>query len=136
MDKLTVHRRSQLMARVHSRENRSTEMLLVRFLRKNKITGWRRNAHVFGNPDFVFRAIKLALFVDGCFWHGCAKHCRMPLSNRNYWRNKIARNLKRDRVVNQLLREKGWTVIRIWEHELKDEKRVLRKIMPLFSQLG
>lgn len=129
MDTLTVRQRSQVMARVRSRENKATEILMLGLLRKNKITGWRRHANIFGKPDFVFCSLRVALFVDGCFWHGCVRHYRMPISNRVYWRKKVARNVMRDRRVNRALRQDGWTVVRIWEHEFKNEKRVLLKLL-------
>jgi DNA mismatch endonuclease (patch repair protein) len=67
-------------------------------------------------PDLVFAKPKIAVFVDGCFWHGCPEHCRMPAANKEYWDAKIARNERRDRAVDQELEAVGWTVIRIWEH--------------------
>jgi len=106
------------MRAVRSRGNKATELALVRLLRRNGITGWRRNQPVFGKPDFVFLKLKLALFVDGCFWHGCPEHCRMPKTNRGYWLPKIEGNKQRDRILNRTLRRTGWRVLRIWEHEL------------------
>ncbi len=81
-------------------------------------------------PDFVFSKARLAVFVDGCFWHGCPKHGTQPVGNRAFWRNKLARNKARDRIVNRTLRQHGWTVLRIWQHELsrKGETRLLRRI--------
>jgi len=81
-------------------------------------------------PDFVFPRLKTAVFVDGCFWHGCPKHATWPKTRAAFWRKKILGNKARDRRVNRALRAKGWTVIRIWEHELsrKNEARLLRKM--------
>lgn len=81
-------------------------------------------------PDFVFTAFKLAVFVDGCFWHGCPKHETKPKNNRAFWRRKFSANKKRDELVNRTLRSQGWRVIRIWEHELsqRNELRLLRRI--------
>ena len=81
-------------------------------------------------PDFVFRQVRLAIFVDGCFWHGCPKHSRWPESNRLFWRNKFLRNKARDRLVTRTLRVQGWRVLRIWEHELarKNEGQIIRRI--------
>jgi DNA mismatch endonuclease (patch repair protein) len=76
---------------------------------------------VYGKPDFVHRKAKIAVFLDGCFWHGCPEHCRMPHSNVNYWEQKIERNKKRDVFVTQRLEENGWLVLRIWEHSLSKE---------------
>ena len=81
-------------------------------------------------PDFVFRQARLALFVDGCFWHGCPKHATKPKNNASFWRRKLAGNKHRDRLVRQTLRKAGWHVLRIWEHELarKNETRLLRRV--------
>ena len=118
------------MSRVRSRGNKDTELALVKLFRRHKITGWRRNQKIFGKPDFVFPKLRLAVFVDGCFWHGCPKHGTQPKGNAAFWRNKIARNQARDRLVNQTLRRANWRVLRIWEHELtvKNESRLLRRI--------
>jgi DNA mismatch endonuclease (patch repair protein) len=122
--------RSALMSRVRSRGNKNTEIALAKLLRRNRITGWRRNQPIFGKPDFFFSKLKLAVFVDGCFWHGCPKHGAQPVGNRSFWKRKFARNKARDRLVNQTLRRAGWRVLRIWEHELpkKNQARLLRRI--------
>ena len=84
-------------------------------------------------PDFVFQKLKVALFVDGCFWHGCPKHGTKPKTNAKFWRDKIAGNMARDKKVNRLLRAKGRAVIRIWQHELsrKNETTLLKRLAPL-----
>jgi DNA mismatch endonuclease (patch repair protein) len=81
-------------------------------------------------PDFVFRERRLAVFVDGCFWHGCPRHFNKPRNNAAFWRRKIAANQARDRLVNRTLRRMGWRVLRIWEHELtrRDERRLLGRL--------
>lgn len=81
-------------------------------------------------PDFVFRSLRVAVFVDGCFWHGCPKHATWPKNRAAFWRNKIQGNQARDRRVNRALRKRGWTVLRIWEHELrrKAENRLLKRL--------
>ena len=73
---------------------------------------------VFGRLDFVFQKGRVAVFVDGCFWHGCPKHSKLPVNNRAFWRKKMAANKARDRRVNRTLRQANWRVVRIWEHEL------------------
>jgi DNA mismatch endonuclease (patch repair protein) len=70
-------------------------------------------------PDFVFKQVRLALFVDGCFWHGCPKHATKPKNNRAFWRRKLSSNKQRDQIVIQMLRRAGWRVIRIWECALQ-----------------
>jgi DNA mismatch endonuclease (patch repair protein) len=156
-DVFSKAKRSEVMSRIRSRGNQDTEVALAKLLRRNKITGWRRHVQILGRaallrgpnvraarqhrptfrvrPDFVFPKLKLALFVDGCFWHGCPKHATQPKGNRAFWKNKFASNRARDRLVNQTLRRTGWRVLRIWEHTLQwatkkpeNEARLLRRI--------
>jgi len=127
-DTFNKAKRSQIMASVKSNGNKATEVKLVQILRESRITGWRRNPSVFGRPDFAFQSVRLAVFVDGCFWHGCRKHLRMPVDNRDYWIRKIGRNQARDRATTLALRRAGWHVLRIWEHELKFARRVARRL--------
>lgn len=133
MDRITKEQRSRNMSAIRSRGNLTTETEFAKLLRKHKVTGWRRHqkgAH--GSPDFLFPKAKIAVFADGCFWHGCPKHCIMPKSNKRYWTPKIARNKARDRAVNAYYRAKGWRVIRTWEHEIKKSpERAIRKIQAL-----
>jgi DNA mismatch endonuclease (patch repair protein) len=116
--------RSEQMSRVRGRGNKSTELRFVAFLKAAKITGWRRHPKIFGKPDFVFPKRRIAIFVDGCFWHGCRLHGRIPKSNQEFWRRKIFMNQKRDREVSRQLRKAGWNVIRLWEHELRKANQI------------
>ena len=118
-DIFTKKKRSAVMARVRSSGNRDTEVALARWFRREGITGWRRRQRVFGKPDFVFWRERVAVFVDGCFWHGCPRHGTMPKQNGEFWAAKLARNKARDRLVTRTLRREGWQVVRIWEHALK-----------------
>jgi len=90
---------------------------------------------VFGKPDFVFPKLKLAIFVDGCFWHGCPKHATKPKNNRLFWRRKLSANKKRDSLVTIALRRGGWRVVRIWEHELarRNKAHCIRRIQRILS---
>lgn len=72
-----------------------------------------------GSPDVTFVAARIALFVDGCFWHGCPEHGTWPKSNADFWKAKILRNRERDAIVDARVREMGWTPMRIWEHEVR-----------------
>ena len=137
-DTVSVGERSRIMSAVKSRGNKSTELRLVQLFKECGIKGWRRRYVLMGNPDFVFPKERLAIFVDGCFWHGCKKHCRIPETNRDYWVAKVNKNRKRDKLVNKTLRIKKWTVIRIWEHDLKGERntRYFRKIKNHVKQAG
>lgn len=91
----------------------------------------RADPSVRCRPDIVFPAERVAVFVDGCFWHGCPKHFRPPATNATYWNAKIARNEARDRRNDAELLSAGWTVIRVWEHEdVQDAaERVRRRIV-------
>jgi DNA mismatch endonuclease (patch repair protein) len=80
--------------------------------------------------DFTFRKERVVIFVDGCFWHGCPKHSNMPANNRAFWLKKLTGNKGRDRLVTRALRQSGWRVLRIWEHELarRNAARLLLRI--------
>ena len=130
-DWLTPEQRRRNMSSIRSRGNATTEKVFASLLRKERITGWRRHQNLPGKPDFIFRHRKLAVFVDGCFWHGCPRCYRQPRDNRKYWKAKVESNRRRDRRVNETLRSAGWTVMRIWEHSLKNPRardRVLERV--------
>ncbi len=120
--------RSRIMAAVRSTGNKATELRMVDVLRDSRIKGWRRQEKLPGRPDFVFKREKVAVFVDGCFWHGCPEHLRRPVSNWAYWFAKINKNISRDRETSKRLRMLGWTVVRLWEHDLKDAATIVRRL--------
>ena len=117
------------MSRIKGKGNKDTELLMIQILRKYHISGWRRNQAVLGKPDFIFPKNKVALFVDGCFWHCCPKHSNMPKNNQEFWREKLQKNKDRDKFVTRKLRKIGWKVIRVWEHELTISDRVVKRIL-------
>jgi len=143
-DVFTKAKRSQVMSRIRSRGNRETELALAGLFRRQGITGWRRQRAIRVNaqrstfnvqrsklsvgrstffrvrPDFVFPKLKVAVFADGCFWHGCRRHATWPAHRAAWWRRKLEGNRARDRKVNRALRAAGWRVVRIWEHELSE----------------
>jgi DNA mismatch endonuclease (patch repair protein) len=141
VDFLSKAARSALMSRVRSRGNKSTELAVARMLRAAGITGWRRHRcirigrpqrgrlrghgpaafHLVVRPDFVFARTRVAVFVDGCFWHDCPKHRCRPENNAEFWRNKFEGNAMRDKVVTMALRRNGWAVVRLWEHDVKEK---------------
>lgn len=155
-DVFTKTKRSQVMSRIRGRGNKDTELALASLLRREGITGWRRQLQIPGRaallrgpkagaaqqrrptfrvkPDFVFPKLRLAVFVDGCFWHACPIHATKPRNNASFWRKKLAANKARDRKVNRTLRAAGWGVLRIWEHELarKHEARLVAKLQRFF----
>lgn len=132
------------MSRIRGRGNKDTEIALILLFRQNKIIGWRRQIQIITSPrpspqcgegvrvrpDFIFPKLKLAVFVDGCFWHCCPKHSNVPVGNRAFWERKLMSNRARDLLVTRMLRARGWRVMRIWEHELarKNQARLLRRI--------
>lgn len=129
-DVFTKKKRSEVMSQIRGQGNKRTELELIRVFRQNGIRGWRRKYPAFGKPDFVFPALRLAVFVDGCFWHCCPKHRTWPKNNREFWERKLEANRKRDRDVTKELKIRGWRVLRIWEHELKkrNERRLVSKL--------
>jgi DNA mismatch endonuclease (patch repair protein) len=124
--KLSAESRSRIMRAIRSQGNMSTEVRFASLLRGAHLTGWRRHQQLPGRPDFVFKAQRLAIFIDGCFWHACPRCSQEPHENQGYWGPKLARNRQRDRQVSAELRLAGWTVIRIWEHQLEKPLRVLQ----------
>lgn len=133
-DLFSKRTRSRIMSAIRKRGNKSTELRLVTIFREHRIIGWRRHCAMLGHPDFVFEKLKVAVFVDGCFWHGCRWHCRPPSSNRKYWGPKLARNRKRDRLISTRLRKHGWLALRLWEHQLSNATAVAAKVKRALEQ--
>ncbi|MFN2475346.1 MAG: very short patch repair endonuclease [Chthoniobacterales bacterium] len=120
------------MSRILGRGNKATELRMIALFRAFGITGWRRNCRVLGKPDFVFQRERIAVFVDGCFWHrhaGC-KFCYTPKTRREFWLRKFERNIARDRLVTRTLRRAGWRVVRVWECQLtaSNSRRAVSRI--------
>jgi len=109
------------MRGIKSKGNKSTELKLIEIFKQRGIKGWRRNYHVIGKPDFVFLNKKIAVFADGCFWHG--HNCRnlTPRQNEEFWRLKVERNRQRDIKITSIFEVRGWTVFRFWECQIKKE---------------
>lgn len=126
-------KRSEIMKKVRSRNNKSTELKLIQVFRENSIKGWRRGYPVKGHPDFVFLDKKIAVFVDGCFWHGHDCRNTRPADHAEYWAKKRERNIRHDKEVAAMFEQRGWRVVRIWECELKKKNRelLLKKIESL-----
>lgn len=119
--------RSAVMSKVRSKGNKSTELRLIEVFHEYGITGWRRNYPVKGHPDFVFMERRIAVFVDGCFWHGHDCRNTRPKENEDFWAAKRERNIMHDREITAKFKQREWTVIRIWECELK--KKNLPKLL-------
>lgn len=121
MDKIDAARRSRNMAAIRRRDTK-VERILRSALWAAGVRGYRVDARgVTGHPDISFGSKRVAVFVDGCFWHRCPLCYREPKSNQDYWRHKIERNAARDCEVNERLADEGWMVVRLWEHEIEDD---------------
>ena len=135
-DVFTKEKRSLIMRKVKSKGNKSTEIKLLDFFRSNHIKGWRRNYKVKGHPDFVFLKSRIAIFVDGCFWHGHDCRNTRPNDNAAFWEKKRLRNIEHDKEITALFQKRNWVVVRIWECELKKKNRVIleEKLAPLITK--
>ena len=124
-DIFTPEKRSDVMKAVKSRNTKTTELKMIEIFKELHIIGWRRTYPLLGKPDFVFPKKRVVVFVDGCVWHG--HDCRnvTPSDNAEFWEAKRLYNKKHDEEVTQTLVEKNWTIIRIWECELKKKNREL-----------
>lgn len=131
-DVFTAEKRSAVIALIRSHGNKATELRLIALFRAHCITGWRRNAKIYGKPDFVFRRERVAVFVDGCFWHVYLRHATMPANNRAFWKAKLMRNAQRDHEVTRALRASGRRVLRVWECALTPTRgaRIARFLDP------
>lgn len=126
--------RAALMARVKSSGNRTTELKLASLLESANVRGWRRGYPLYGKPDFVWRKERVAVFVDGCFWHGHDCRNLSPKKNAQVWAEKIEANRRRDSRTSKALLEAGWKVVRIWECDLRKRPQLaLRSIQRALS---
>src|SRR5271156_6607209 len=109
------------MGQSKSRGSKSTEQKFRAHLIRSGVNGWKlgHRSGLVGSPDIVFDKARLAIFLDGCFWHGCRRCRSVPVANRAFWLTKITRNKTRDHQVRRALRAGGWRVMRVWEHELR-----------------
>jgi len=118
MDSVNSQVRSRIMSKIRKKGNRSTERRVRAALVSGGLKGWCLHHGDFeGAPDFAFPKKKIAIFIDGCFWHGCSLCYRRPKSKRSYWDWKLARNVRRDKEVTQALKKQKILVLRFWEHE-------------------
>src|SRR6185312_15453718 len=128
--------RSRSMSCVRGKNNRTTELTLRMAFVRSGFAGWSLHSALVGKPDFYFVRSKTAIFVDGCFWHGCKKCGHTPKTRSKYWSAKLQGNQRRDRRVNRKLRKQGIHVIRIWEHQLArpdQVSKVLKQIQHNFT---
>ena len=133
-DKFSKETRSKIMSAIRSKHTKPE----LRLRKAIFARGHRFRIHykLLGSPDIVFPSKKIAVFVDGCFWHMCPKHGHMPKSNKAFWKRKLERNVARDKQYNKKLRKEGWKPIHIWEHELagKSIAKPLKRIEGALSE--
>ena len=134
MDRVSSTVRSKIMAAVRT-SGGTTEVKMEKLLRIRGIRGYRKQWPIAGKPDFAWPKSRVALFVDGCFWHGCPRCDRPSKSNLDFWRPKLISNRRRDRRVSRKLRKDGWSVLRVWECRISEE-RTLSRIMRAVSRLA
>jgi DNA mismatch endonuclease, patch repair protein len=122
------------MSRIHGK-NTIPEIKLRKLLWSRNIRGYRIHHNILGKPDIVFTKKKIAIFIDGCFWHKCPVCFQEPETRKEFWRKKICSNVERDKKVNLQLQKEGWTVRRFWEHEVrKNPEQILSKIIDLLQE--
>lgn len=129
VDKISKTERSSLMGKIKSKETK-LEKGFRKILWKEGVRYRKNSSGYFGKPDIVIASKKIVIFIDSCFWHGCKKHCRVPEANRDYWLEKIKRNKERDELVTRFYRKNHWNLLRIWEHDILNKKR-LAKILDI-----
>ena len=130
-DIFTPEKRSWVMSRIRSKDTK-IEKATASMLRKNKIH-YRRFPKLFGSPDFIVEK-KTLVFCDGDFWHGY-RYGRKKKPEKKFWREKIERNMARDRKVSRTLRREGWSVVRLWGHDIeKNPDRCVRRILAAFRK--
>lgn len=118
VDVLTKEQRKKCMSRIRGK-NTSPEIKIRKMLFAAGIKGYRVHYHLPGKPDIVFIRRKIAIFIDGCFWHKCPECFTEPATRKDFWMEKINSNVERDKKVTNKLQDSGWRVIRFWEHEVR-----------------
>lgn len=137
MDRFSKATRSRVMGHSKARGTKATEGRFRSLLVRYGVRGWQlgHDSGLIGRPDVIFPRKRVAIFVDGCFWHGCRRCRSVPETNRMFWTMKFQKNRIRDRKVRRMLRTDGWFVLEIWEHELRnDSSRVLRRVVEACSR--
>lgn len=132
-DTVLKKKRSEIMSKVKSKDSK-IEVDFRKAIWKEGFRYRKNPTNYFGKPDIVLPKYKTAIFIDSCFWHGCKKHCRLPTARKKYWAAKIQRNKERDKEVNRHYKKIHWKTIRVWEHEIaKNHKMILNKVIPQVS---
>jgi len=133
-DVLTPAQRKLNMSRVRAK-NTGPEAKIRKMLIANGIRGYRLHYNLPGKPDIVFTKKKIAIFIDGCFWHKCPVCFQEPETRKDFWMNKIQSNVDRDKKVDKQLKDEGWTVLRFWEHDVrKKPDAIIKKISKIIEK--
>lgn len=136
-DVLTPEQRRKCMSTIRCKNTKPEKR--VRKALWSKGLRYRLGYKIPGNPDLVFVSSRIAVFIDGCFWHGCPDHFNQPQTNADFWKTKIEKNIARDRLVDQELSRMGWKVFRCWEHDVKNDNNldlVVKTITDLVKNKG
>ena len=135
MDTHTKEQRSKNMSAIRSKETKMERM--VRKELWSKGIRYRKNVNgLFGHPDIAIKKYKIAVFLDSCFWHCCPLHFKRPSTNTEYWDKKIRKNILRDNEVTEYYLQKGWLVLRFWEHDVKeDPARIAEEIIKMIRKV-
>jgi len=123
-DVLTKEQRKLNMSRIRGK-NTSPELKIRKMLYARGLRGYRVHYDLPGKPDIVFTKKRIAIFIDGCYWHKCPLCFREPQTNHEFWMDKINSNVKRDKEVNIMLKSDGWQVLRFWEHQVRKEPEIV-----------
>ncbi|MEW5922373.1 MAG: very short patch repair endonuclease [Candidatus Zixiibacteriota bacterium] len=119
MDKVSKTKRSEIMSRIRDRDSK----MEVDFRKALWQLGYRYRKNpsgYFGKPDILLKSRKIVIFLDSCFWHGCKKHCQLPETRKEFWKQKISRNRRRDGEVSRYYKNHDWKIFRYWEHDLRE----------------
>ena len=132
-DKITPQQRRKNMQAIHSTSN--LEDFVAKELWKKNIRYRRNVKNLYRRPDIAIKKYKLVIFIDSCFWHNCPIHGNMPKSNIEYWENKLSRNKIRDKEVNDYYKKENWHILRIWEHEIRENPDlIIQNIIRVISE--
>lgn len=131
MDIFSKEKRSEIMSRVKNKDSK----IEIAFRKALWREGFRYRKNVksyFGKPDLVLKKYNTIIFVDSCFWHGCKKHAKLPVTNKTFWKNKIENNKKRDKIVNKYYKKNSWKIYRIWSHSMNSRyiSKFIKRSLP------
>ncbi len=134
-DTISKQKRSEVMRAVKSRDS-GIEVAFRKALWQKGFRYRKNSSKYFGKPDIVLKKYKTVIFIDSCFWHGCKKHCRMPSTRKSYWAGKIERNKVRDKEVSEYYKQLGWSLFRVWEHEISDKIGIEKEILQIIKEIS